>query len=673
MDYCDNETLKQFEQTKSSDSLESVVYLYKVFVPILLAGCLLSLILNTVLVIIGTIIQSRLSRSNRSRSPILLLSLNLAATDSIASFLMGFGLLINSFLPVVLGINLTNLCFKLILEIFRLSALIASALHLLALALVHYKGIVNPLHYRSMIFCSQHRTRSIYLISFICWLLPSVVIASYFGSIPCQGFQHETCRSYFIQTFRFRFMIVIAFFIPLVLMLYLYTRIFIIIKRHQKQRLMNQNKSGVSGGGGGGGGGGIGISKKKKLMMMTLNTTETTTTTTTNANDTQNDDNVDDDDDEKTTVLQHNDIDIRDDHHYYSSCSKRSSSLLLEKNFVDKFFINNNNNNNDNEKQDKFCLSNKNQEHSQSFMSSIIDHHHEQHGHEMSTPNMNRTCSLNNDLHHQKPTTTTTTIKNVQIVEFDNQKERSCIVQKSWQKYLPNSSPSTTNTTTATRITNDPCNDHDDDDENDNYSSKFQNSSINHQKNDHRTINGQHYSDGNESIKRQQNCGTIINANSSITTNNNNTNAKALITTLSILGTYILCWMPAVLFFALTCIDQCYYPINTISYRCRVVFSFITNGLVILKAIIDPFIYTYRMKEMKNALNRCFYFICPFDCVRNCCPPDETSTSNRHYESTSWSRMDNNNSIVSIKMKKLHHHHPSQLTNSQRRRLAANI
>ncbi|OTF72406.1 hypothetical protein BLA29_010254 [Euroglyphus maynei] len=148
MDYCNNETLKQFEQIKSSDSFESVIYLYKVFVPILLAGCLLSLILNTVLVIIGTIIQSKLSRLNRSRSPILLLSLNLAATDSIASFLMGFGLLINSFLPVVLDINLTNLCFKLILEIFRLSALIASALHLLALALVHYKGIVNPLHYR---------------------------------------------------------------------------------------------------------------------------------------------------------------------------------------------------------------------------------------------------------------------------------------------------------------------------------------------------------------------------------------------------------------------------------------------------------------------------------------------------------------------------------------------
>ena len=80
--------------------------------------------------------------------------------------------------------------------------------------------------------------------------------------------------------------------------------------------------------------------------------------------------------------------------------------------------------------------------------------------------------------------------------------------------------------------------------------------------------------------------------------------AKALFTTLLILGTYLICWMPAVLYFAFTCVDHCPFPITQINLKWRIIFSFIANGLVILKALVDPFIYTYRMKEMKSALNR---------------------------------------------------------------------
>lgn len=146
MDFCNNTTYPIIESI-NFEGVESQEYLYKVLVPILLAGCVLSLLLNSVLVAVGT--MSR--KSIRTRSPILVLSLNLAATDGIASLLMGLGLLINSYLPVVFGINLAGdhgNCSMLIFEILRLSSLIASAMHLLALALVHYKGIVNPLHYR---------------------------------------------------------------------------------------------------------------------------------------------------------------------------------------------------------------------------------------------------------------------------------------------------------------------------------------------------------------------------------------------------------------------------------------------------------------------------------------------------------------------------------------------
>ena len=145
MDYCNNQTMAIFEE-RNHDGIEMKMILYKILVPILLLGCLLSLLLNAILVAVGT-----LSRAIRSRSPILVLSLKLAATDCMASLLMGIGLLVNSFLPVVLQIKMdTNQmsCLQLVLEILRLSSLIASAMHLLALALVHYKGIVNPLHYR---------------------------------------------------------------------------------------------------------------------------------------------------------------------------------------------------------------------------------------------------------------------------------------------------------------------------------------------------------------------------------------------------------------------------------------------------------------------------------------------------------------------------------------------
>lgn len=82
------------------------------------------------------------------------------------------------------------------------------------------------------------------------------------------------------------------------------------------------------------------------------------------------------------------------------------------------------------------------------------------------------------------------------------------------------------------------------------------------------------------------------------------THSKALCTTLLILGTYLFCWMPAVVFLALTCVDGCPFPITGIPTLSRVLISFPCNSLVVLKAIVDPFIYTLRMKEVKDAIKR---------------------------------------------------------------------
>lgn len=89
-----------------------------------------------------------------------------------------------------------------------------------------------------------------------------------------------------------------------------------------------------------------------------------------------------------------------------------------------------------------------------------------------------------------------------------------------------------------------------------------------------------------------------------ISSSSANTHWKALSTTLIVLGTYLVCWMPAVCFLALTCIDGCPFPLGQMSSSSRLIIGFVCNSLVILKAIVDPFIYTLRMADVKVALKK---------------------------------------------------------------------
>lgn len=82
------------------------------------------------------------------------------------------------------------------------------------------------------------------------------------------------------------------------------------------------------------------------------------------------------------------------------------------------------------------------------------------------------------------------------------------------------------------------------------------------------------------------------------------TNTKALITTLLILGTYFTSYVPAIIMQALTCIDYCPYPVYNIPFNDRVKWGTVTTLLLIVKSIVDPFIYTYRMSEIQVAINR---------------------------------------------------------------------
>lgn len=114
--------------------------MYQVWPLFLIFASFVAFLVNSFLLFIGHVYT-------RNKSPVLLMSLNLAGTDTLASLFFGLGFFVNSYLPQVHDIH-SYPCYALVFEVVRTSSLIASALHLLSLAFIHYRGTVNPLHYR---------------------------------------------------------------------------------------------------------------------------------------------------------------------------------------------------------------------------------------------------------------------------------------------------------------------------------------------------------------------------------------------------------------------------------------------------------------------------------------------------------------------------------------------
>lgn len=136
--FCANET---GPAPQLDPAYEQVKQIYTYLCPVIIFICLISMIFNATLICISR--QSRLV----NKRPILLLSLNLAITDFINAFLNGVNIFFNSYMPMVHNCRMP-ICRLLILEILRCTAMLASALHLLALAIVHYQGTFSPLLYR---------------------------------------------------------------------------------------------------------------------------------------------------------------------------------------------------------------------------------------------------------------------------------------------------------------------------------------------------------------------------------------------------------------------------------------------------------------------------------------------------------------------------------------------
>jgi len=73
---------------------------------------------------------------------------------------------------------------------------------------------------------------------------------------------------------------------------------------------------------------------------------------------------------------------------------------------------------------------------------------------------------------------------------------------------------------------------------------------------------------------------------------------KAIHTTLFILGSYIVGWMPAVLSYLLFC-EDCLFHFNQFNKLVMFFIYTIVNLLVIFKTLLNPIIYAARMHEIK--------------------------------------------------------------------------
>ncbi|KAG8178473.1 hypothetical protein JTE90_024633 [Oedothorax gibbosus] len=210
--------------TPSSDIVD-LRELYRIVVPVMLTVCVLTVVFNAVILFSVKWVR-------KSLSPTMMLSLSLAVADAYASLVIGVGLIVNSLLPIVYGLDMGKFsnCYILVLEAFRLGGMVVAVFHLLALAINHYIGILRPLHYAATVT----RGAVAWAITAM-WGLPLLFFLAYFSLVPGYGFRSSYCSNYdFLLRIPFRMTVSVLFFVPLILMSVMYVHMFIVVKRHQR-------------------------------------------------------------------------------------------------------------------------------------------------------------------------------------------------------------------------------------------------------------------------------------------------------------------------------------------------------------------------------------------------------------------------------------------------------
>ncbi|CAJ0602963.1 unnamed protein product [Cylicocyclus nassatus] len=195
------------------DPMEKLNYLkgiYSWLIPIMIIILALAIIGNGLIVVSAPFLSSPVS-------PYLKLCISLAAADMWAASLLITGLVVNSYLPVVIGVRKSSKCVDAWLEIFRVSGMLTSDMHLFALAINQFFGTMWPLKYKVMV-----TTRRIRCIVLGLWMVPLIFVFGWFISLENDGLRHEKCHLSFYNRFPFRITIFLIFIIPLVATLLIY-------------------------------------------------------------------------------------------------------------------------------------------------------------------------------------------------------------------------------------------------------------------------------------------------------------------------------------------------------------------------------------------------------------------------------------------------------------------
>ncbi|XP_065161166.1 trace amine-associated receptor 4-like [Atheta coriaria] len=162
----------------------------------------------------------------RPLSPTLHISLSLAAADACTSTLIGVGLVINSYLPHLHNIELCHI--QVWLEMYRLSGIIITVFHLLALSINHWLGILKPLHYTTIV-----TSKKITIVTVMLWVVPIAFFMTYF--LTERNFW-QTCpiTDNSFDKVKFRIVFISFFVVPLIMMIYFYSHILYIVRRQQR-------------------------------------------------------------------------------------------------------------------------------------------------------------------------------------------------------------------------------------------------------------------------------------------------------------------------------------------------------------------------------------------------------------------------------------------------------
>uniref|UniRef100_A0AC35FEW6 G-protein coupled receptors family 1 profile domain-containing protein n=1 Tax=Panagrolaimus sp. PS1159 TaxID=55785 RepID=A0AC35FEW6_9BILA len=181
-----------------------IAYARKIYiwlVPVMVSVLTIAVIGNGLIVISAPWLSRPINPYHR-------LCVSLAAADTWAASLLVTGLIVNSYLPVVIGVHKKTECLAAFLEIFRISGMLTSNLHIFALAVHQFVGIVYPLRYKMILTTRRQR-----LLIFILWTVPLAFIFTWFIAIPNDGFRHPTCKLTFYGRLPFRLSVFIIGFL----------------------------------------------------------------------------------------------------------------------------------------------------------------------------------------------------------------------------------------------------------------------------------------------------------------------------------------------------------------------------------------------------------------------------------------------------------------------------